>query len=119
MGDMADMLMWDERDLEDDGEPNPPAFKTCRCCGMGGLEWGIHEGKWRLFKVGVLHSCRANPLKEPAKLKPRVITDPVEKAFRAGFDQGYQNAMREAYPEVGPGPQTISVEEAYQEYTKS
>ncbi len=115
MGDMADMCMWDERDLYDD-EPDPPAFKTCRCCGMGGLEWGTHEGKWRLFRLGVLHDCKAKPL--PPKPKPREITDPIEKAFRAGFDLGYRSAMQEAYPDVGPGS-SIKLGEAWQEYRKS
>lgn len=115
MGDMADMYMWDDRDIYDD-EPEPPAFKTCRYCGAGGLEWGSHEGKWRLFKAGVLHACKTNPL--PKKLEPRVIVDPIEKAFRAGFHEGYRSAMSEAFPDVGPGTQTISVAEAYLEYFK-
>jgi hypothetical protein len=36
--------------------------KTCRCCGTGGLIWGQHEGKWRLFDNGKLHQCKVNPL---------------------------------------------------------
>lgn len=104
MGDMADMCMWDERDLWDDGdEPLAPALITCRYCQTPGLEWRSVDGKWRLHtRAGKMHACKVKPLPEPPK--PRVITDPVEKAFRAGYDAGYSAAMDEAFPDVGPGP---------------
>ena len=46
--------------------PNIHTAKTkiCRCCGEGGLRWGKSNSKWRLFKDGKLHDCKANPLKE-------------------------------------------------------
>jgi hypothetical protein len=40
-----------------------PKLKTCRCCGEDGLEWGLFEGKWRLFKKGNIHNCKVNPLR--------------------------------------------------------
>lgn len=33
------------------------AAKTCRACGAGGLKWGDHGGKWRLFCGSQLHTC--------------------------------------------------------------
>lgn len=43
---------------------NPAPLKTCRCCGLTGLRWGQHGGKWRLFgSDGTLHACPKNPLK--------------------------------------------------------
>jgi hypothetical protein len=38
--------------------------KTCRCCNKGGMSWGQHLGKWRLFENGSLHRCPANPLND-------------------------------------------------------
>ena len=40
-----------------------PAPKTCRCCGTGGLVWGQHNSKWRLFAGTALHQCPVNPLR--------------------------------------------------------
>ena len=103
-----------DQDPDWDDDPNPPAFKTCRCCGTDGLEWGLHQGKWRLFKRGELHVCPVNPLKQPAAPKP--ITDPIERAFRAGYDAGYVAADKRAYPPVGPGYIERSVEEEWADY---
>lgn len=67
MGEMADMLMWDERDLEgDEDEPLAPAPVTCRCCGRKGLEWNQRSGKWRLYDQRGIHVCPVNPLIEEA-----------------------------------------------------
>lgn len=77
MGDEADYLidqMFDDPYGEqDEDEPLAPAFKICRCCNEGGLEWGRHEGKWRLFKNGKLHVCKANPIK--IKNNPKQVFD--------------------------------------------
>lgn len=127
MGDMADMLIEQgmEQWLDDnaDGmghEPNPPAFITCRYCKTRGLEWGDLDGKWRLFTgKGELHACKVNSLPAlPAPPKPRVVTDPVEKAFRAGHDAGWRAAMQEAFPDVGVS-MGVSVGEAYLGYLKT
>ena len=92
MGDMADYYLqevWDEEDarldyimggmtLEEAYErgivdefgalhspiAGSPASKTCRCCGRRGLQWGQHQGKWRLFEGQKLHNCPQNPLKD-------------------------------------------------------
>lgn len=112
---MADMLSWDERDIcDDDDGPCPSAFITCRYCGKTGFEWGIHEGKWRLHDRKGVHMCKIKPL--PEKPKPRVITDPIEKTFRVGFDMGHRSAMDEACPEVGPGSYNITPNEAWKNY---
>lgn len=123
MGDMADMLIEQgfEQWLDDnaDGmghEPNPPAFITCRYCKTRGLEWGDLDGKWRLFTgKGELHACKVRPL--PPSPKPRVIMDPVERAFRAGHDAGYSAAMQEAFPEVGMSL-TTTIEDQWREYSE-
>jgi len=67
MGEMADMLldqMWDEDedcDPEHHGggkHPNP-RLKVCKFCGMEGLDWGKDKsGKWRLFEDHILHVCK-------------------------------------------------------------
>lgn len=117
MGDMADMIldqMWD--DPFGDDEPDPPAFITCKYCKVDGFEWRTINGKWRLHTPdGKLHQCKVNPLPVPV-VKPPVEKTLIQKAFEAGFDRGYKSAMNEAYPEVGPGPLPVSVEEAYQEF---
>ncbi len=119
MGDMADMLidsLW-EHDQDMDDEPNPPALKTCRCCGETGFEWGLNEGKWRLFKRGKMHACKARPL--PAQVRPRVVSDPIEKAFRMGFDLGRDSANADAFPEVGLSLGGISIDVAWKRYVQT
>jgi hypothetical protein len=66
MGDMADMLMYDDPFDELDS-PGPRTWHVCRCCGTEGLFFCKTRGKWRLFyedKQGRahLHQCPVNPL---------------------------------------------------------
>lgn len=63
MGDMADFFLAHEleaRDRDDEGNPYPPAswYKTCKHCGLGGLQWRQTDGKWRLYEDSTMHSCR-------------------------------------------------------------
>lgn len=72
MGEQADYLidqMMDHPEDEYDYEPDAPAFKTCRCCGVDDLCWGQVGAKWRLFdQRGQIHVCSKNPLRETPNL---------------------------------------------------
>jgi hypothetical protein len=100
MGDMSDMILeqgWDDPFGDEDDQPS---FVTCRYCKRSGFEWGVVDGKWRLHTpAGKLHVCKVKPLPQPPKSK--IITDPVEKARKEGYDAGYRDAMQRAYPDVG------------------
>jgi len=114
MGDMADMLMGGEPDFFGDDETSLPLPKTCRYCGTTGLEWGQDsEGRWRLHDRKGIHQCRVRPL--PPAPKPRVVTDPIEKAFYAGYEAGYEACGAKAWPEVGMSFETTK-EQDYAEY---
>jgi len=66
-GHMDDQDAMDAGILDEFGSipyPSKTKTKTCRCCGETGLRWGKSNSKWRLFKDGKLHDCKANPLKE-------------------------------------------------------
>lgn len=58
MGDMAEYYMelaFSHPDF-DDLEQRAP--KTCKHCGAQDLEWGQHNGQWRLYNSnGDLHKC--------------------------------------------------------------
>jgi len=73
MGDMAEYTLdcidfesYSNPYAEQNGEWEAPAIRTivCRCCHKAGLEWHIHNGKWRLFDQRGLHACPVNPLIE-------------------------------------------------------
>ena len=66
MGEMADMMMYDDP-FPDEEHRNPPRLITCRCCGKGGLGWiGKQNGRWILgdYETRVKHICPVNPIKE-------------------------------------------------------
>ena len=83
MGDGADMAVdqgmaeddyrYDHpEEFEDENCDSPPysfrrtpTYKTCRCCGEGGLHWGqTPSGKWLLANgKNETHQCRVNPYK--------------------------------------------------------
>lgn len=121
MGDMADMLIeqgfeqWMDGEGYED-EPLAPSFKTCRYCGKGGFHWESHDDKWRLCDSKGVHRCTTKSL--PVPPKPRVITDPVEKAFRAGHEAGYTACLAETCPDVGMS-MSVSVGEAYLAHLKT
>jgi hypothetical protein len=79
MGEMADMALDQMSDVDEFGldgfdkvsiDPDTHEVfpcstaqpKTCRCCGKGGLRWGLIDGKWRLFDRDDIHRCPVRPL---------------------------------------------------------
>lgn len=111
---MADMILDGAWDCEEEWEDREHVV-TCRYCGTKNLTWGMVDGKWRLFNKKGIHKCKVVPL--PESPKPREITDPIEKAFYAGWKAGHQECSREAYPEVGMSF-PVTPEQAFKEWKK-
>lgn len=71
----------DDDDFDDCGRRYPKREITCKFCDESGFIWNIHNGSWRLFKEGVLHSCRTKPApvsKTDRPTKPEPTLSPMK-----------------------------------------
>ena len=57
-GDMDDAAAYDLGIVDENGNiPRSISYKVCKHCGQGGLLWGRHNDRWRLFDNGAIHMC--------------------------------------------------------------